>query len=505
MNIPLPDPFKAISLLLDNVTFSRQNETVFSNFSWQIKPGEQWAIYGPVGSGKTTLLEALLGRLVLKSGKMTVSKQSSTEGVFREITRSELPGLTAYVSFQGSDNYFNYSRAFYQQRYQSLENELPVPTVQEVLQKSVPIGSTQNILPVADQLQLSSLLSLDVIKLSNGQTRKLQLARALLRQPAWLILDNPFTGLDTASRQQLTDIIDTLIEQGLPIMLATNQTELPEKITHVLSLNQFKVEGVYSRDEFYAQLNARAGVPQKVQSTALPVLPKNKSDFTVAVKLEAINVRYNGQPVLQDISWTVNQGEKWALTGPNGSGKSTLLSLIYADHPQAFANKITLFDRRKGSGESIWDLKKRMGFVSPELHLYFKSALTGTEIIATGFTDTLTKPRQITPVQQQLIDQHLAYFDRPDLAHKIFRQLSTGEQRLLLLIRSLIKNPDLIIWDEPFQGLNPEMIIRATVLLEQYCGAGATLILVSHHEQEIPAFVTKHLRLESGRLKSSSY
>ncbi|QMU28294.1 ATP-binding cassette domain-containing protein [Adhaeribacter radiodurans] len=495
----------SLQLFLEHASFIRQNQIVFSDINWHLQPDEQWAIYGPVGAGKTTFLSALAGQLPLRSGKFELQVRSAENASFQVIDRSAYRSQTALVTFQQQNSFFNYSRAFYQQRYQSLESELAIPTVNDLLTAAASHCSPAELEQITDLLQLKDLLPFELIKLSNGQTRKLQIARALLQKPKLLILDNPFTGLDVESRQHLKEIINELIQQGTQVLLASNQPDLPEKISRVLWLEDFKMKSQYSRAEFYEVLRKKEPA-QPLKETSLDSgdlikMPKPGKDFQIAVQMNKVRVQYQQNVILDNITWTVRKGEKWALVGPNGSGKTTLLSLIYADNPQAFANKIVLFDHRKGSGESIWDIKKRIGFVSPELHLYFRQPLTGNEVAATGFTDTLTRPRQLTDVQSQLIQEHFSFFNRLDLLNKPFLQLSAGEQRLVLLIRSLVKNPDLIIWDEPFQGLSPEYTEMATDLLSIYCDNGTTLILVSHYDHEIPDFVPNYLYLEQGRIK----
>ncbi|PSR53150.1 hypothetical protein AHMF7605_06200 [Adhaeribacter arboris] len=496
----------SLQLHLEQATFNRQNQIVFSGISWHLQPDEQWAIYGPVGSGKTTFLAALAGQLPLRSGKFELLIRPTAEAPFQVIDRSAYRSQTALVTFQQQHSFFNYGRSFYQQRYQSLENEIAIPTVQELLTSAATDSSPAEIEQMANLLQLKELLPVELIKLSNGQTRKLQIARALLQKPKLLILDNPFSGLDAESRQHLKEIIDELIQKGTQILLATNQPDLPAEITHVLWLEDFKIKGFFSRTEFYEVLqenvSANNVTENNLASLNFSKFPKSGKDYQVAVQMDNVRVQYQQKVILDDISWTVKKGEKWALVGPNGSGKTTLLSLIYADNPQAFANKIILFDRRKGSGESIWDIKKKIGFVSPELHLYFRQPLTSREVVATGFTDTLVRTRPITDEQSHLIQEHFSFFDRTDLLPKPFLQLSAGEQRLVLLLRSLVKNPELIIWDEPFQGLSPEYIAQITDLLRMYCANATTLILVSHYAHEIPDFVPNYLYLEQGRVKS---
>ena len=212
-----------------------------------------------------------------------------------------------------------------------------------------------------------------------------------------------------------------------------------------------------------------------------------------------MNVAYNGRPILRDVSWAVRAGERWAVLGPNGSGKTTLLSLLTGDHPQAYANDIRLFGRPRGSGESIWDIKRQIGLVSPELHLYFSEPLTAAETAATGFFDVLVR-RPTTPEQQAAVRALFEAFGIADLAGRLFARLSTGEQRLVLLTRALVKRPPLLVLDEPFQGLDAQLIGRLRGWLDRHLSPDQTLLFVSHHAEEIPRTVTRRLRLEEGRV-----
>jgi len=203
--------------------------------------------------------------------------------------------------------------------------------------------------------------------------------------------------------------------------------------------------------------------------------------------------------VLRDVSWQVRQGERWALLGPNGSGKSTLLALLCGDHPQAYANDLWLFGRKRGSGESIWEIKQNVGLVSPELHLYFSEPLSARETAITGFFDVLAR-RRAYPAQLATVQELFGYFGIAGLLDRPFARLSTGEQRLVLLIRALVKQPPLLILDEPFQGLDAGLIARARAWLDQRLTAEQTLIVVTHHEEELPRCVNRRLWLESGRI-----
>jgi molybdate transport system ATP-binding protein len=217
------------------------------------------------------------------------------------------------------------------------------------------------------------------------------------------------------------------------------------------------------------------------------------------VEFSGVTVRYGDRAILRDITWTVRRGERWAVLGPNGAGKTTLLSLICGDHPQAYSNRVLLFGRPRGSGESIWEVKANVGLVSPELHLYFTTPLTAAEAAATGFFDVLTY-RPISSAQTAAVRELFTAFGLAGLADRPFARLSTGEQRLVLLVRARVKRPPLLILDEPFQGLDDERIARARDWLDANVGPEQTLLFVSHYEAEIPASVTRRLRLYGGEV-----
>jgi molybdate transport system ATP-binding protein len=197
--------------------------------------------------------------------------------------------------------------------------------------------------------------------------------------------------------------------------------------------------------------------------------------------------------------WTVRAGERWAVVGPNGSGKTTLLSLLCGDHPQAYANDIRLFGRRRGTGETIWDVKRNVGLVSPEFHLYFTEPLTAERAAATGFFDGVAD-RPTTPGQDARVRELFAAFGIAHLAGRLFKCLSTGEQRLVLLARALVKRPPLVILDEPFQGLDADRVEVCRDWLDRELGDDQTLLFVTHELGELPRSVTKTLRLEGGRV-----
>jgi molybdate transport system ATP-binding protein len=261
----------------------------------------------------------------------------------------------------------------------------------------------------------------------------------------------------------------------------------------VLELDRLTVRWQGRHSEFRARLpdEAESFLPVPARVLPPPVEP--------IIEMHGVNVRYGDRPILRDVSWTVRAGERWAVLGPNGSGKSILLSLICGDHPQAYSNEIRLFGRPRGTGESIWEIKRHLGLVSPELHLYFSEPLTAAQTAATGFFDVVTY-RPTTQEQDRTVFQLFEQFEIAALAERPFAHLSTGEQRLVLLIRALVKDPPLLVLDEPFQALDGGLMSKARHWLDDHLSPDQTLVFVSHYRKEIPQTVHRFLHLDSGRV-----
>jgi molybdate transport system ATP-binding protein len=217
--------------------------------------------------------------------------------------------------------------------------------------------------------------------------------------------------------------------------------------------------------------------------------------------MNKVNIKYNHRTILDNINWEVRKGERWAVSGPNGAGKSTLLSLVNADNPQAYANEIYLFDRRRGTGETIWDIKRKIGYISPELHVHFDRSNSCFDVVASGLFDTIGLFRLLHEEHIHLVNQWMSILHIEKLAQKLLFRLSDSEQRMVLLARALVKNPPLLILDEPCQGLDDAQVTAFKNLVNDICLTGnKTLIYVSHYAHEIPECVNKFIRLENGKI-----
>src|SRR5690606_29392862 len=233
----------------------------------------------------------------------------------------------------------------------------------------------------------------------------------------------------------------------------------------------------------------------------LKIIPETPYD-TIA-QLGNVSVRYGEKEVLKNVSWEIKVGEKWLLQGPNGSGKSTLLSLINGDHPQAYGHDISLFGHKRGSGESIWDIKEKIGIISPELHWYFDKNATVWHSVASGFYDSIGWFIDVKHEERKKIEQLLDFFDLLPDKNKILHTLPLGKQRLALLARTIIKNPQLLILDEPCQGLDRAQTVHFNAVVDELCNYGKTLIYVGHYESQLPDCINHRLILEKGEVVDS--
>ena len=453
---------------------------------WTICEGEQWAVVGPNGAGKTLLAGVLQKKYAFRSGEHIFMSGKPVSEVVKSIAFKDIYSLA------------DCRNSYYQQRWHSTETE-DMPTVSEVLSE---YKDTENLNELLSLFGISDLLPKKLIFLSSGELRKFLVVRTLLSRPEILILDNPFIGLDAPSRDLLVDMLEKMTElHGTQvILLLSNPADLPDMITDVLPVLNRKCLSPMKREEFLENKELLDELfPDRVSGAIdLPVNgEKEISAYDVAFRMEKVCIKYGSRTILKDLDWEVKCGEKWSLSGPNGAGKSTLLSLVYADNPQSYANTLYLFDRKRGSGESIWEIKKRIGYVSPEMHLYYMENVPAIQIVGSGYFDSVGLFRKCNAEQEEGALKWMKIFGIDNLKDRSFMTLSSGEQRLALLARAFVKDPDLIILDEPLHGLDISNKKLAASVIESFCSRpGKTLIYVTHYPNELPECVDRHFRLE---------
>jgi len=370
------------------------------------------------------------------------------------------------------------------------------------------LGETDNV-ALKEELfalfNMESLLDKKIILLSSGELRKFQLTKTLLTSPRVLLMDNPFIGLDASARELLHDLLKRVTRlSDLQIVLVLSMVDdVPDFITHVLPVFHGNVGEKQTRTDYLNGLSLHLSEDDcsEVQQAILD-LPYQRTDYESAevVKLNGVSIRYGDRTILKELDWVVNLGEKWALSGENGSGKSTLLSLVCADNPQSYACDISLFGRKRGTGESIWEIKKHIGYVSPEMHRAYLKNLPVIEIVASGLHDSIGLYKRPLPEQMAICEWWMQVFGISSLKDKMFLQISSGEQRLALLARAFVKDPELLILDEPLHGLDTFNRKRVKKIIEAFCRRqNKTLIMVTHYENELPANITNRLVLKKSR------
>ncbi|WP_183307162.1 ATP-binding cassette domain-containing protein [Dysgonomonas hofstadii] len=454
--------------------------------NWEIREGQYWAVIGPNGGGKTLLTDLLSGKLALKKGEIEPGNNERISSTVKSVAFRDIYSI---VDTQNS---------YYQQRWNK-GVELDVPFVSDLVANT----DRQWLDMLIDWFEISDLMNKKVDMLSSGELRKFLIVKILLSKPKILVLDNPFIGLDFKSRQILSDLLARLKKlEGLQIVLVlSNPKDIQDVVTDILPVADKKIYPQISKDDFlenrlfikelFKEDDKVAGI-----SNLEPLVEKDIIPFQNAAILKDIHIKYGERTILKDLNWTVERGEKWALLGVNGSGKSTLLSLICGDNPQAYANNITLFDRKRGTGESIWDIKKRIGYISPEMHLYYLKNVRCIDVVGSGFFDTIGLYRKCNADQEQLALHWMKIFGVEHLQDISFLNVSSGEQRLILLARVFVKNPDLLILDEPLHGLDFVNKRKVKRIIEEFCNTEKSLIYVTHYEEEIPDVVNKRLILE---------
>ena len=471
------------SLHISQGTFRLSDTRILSLNQVELQRGESWAFVGANGSGKSSLARALSGELPPLAG--------SVSSDFRRPVRLSLEQLQTLVAQEWQRNNTDML---------SEGEEDTGLTVAEVIQAEV--QQPERCEQLAQQFGIEALLSRRFKYLSTGETRKTLLCQALMNQPDLLILDEPFDGLDVASRASLTDTLRGLQQPTFTLVLVLNRfDDIPDFIQQVGVLAECTLTHSGPRQAILTEaLVAQLAHSEQLMGMALPEadapdqLP-SLADDAPRVILRNGTVSYNDQPVIQGLNWQVNAGEHWQITGPNGAGKSTLLSLVTGDHPQGYSNDLILFGRRRGSGETIWDIKQHIGYVSSSLHLDYRVSTNVRTVILSGFFDSIGLYQAASDRQKALAQQWLALLGMDNRqADATFHSLSWGQQRLVLIARALVKHPTLLILDEPLQGLDPinRQLVRRFV--DVLIGEGRTqLLFVSHHAEDAPACITHRL------------
>ncbi|MDE6316998.1 MAG: ATP-binding cassette domain-containing protein [Muribaculaceae bacterium] len=439
-------------------------------------------VIGANGAGKSTLGNILEKGWNFRTNVITSPREKPTVKKIEFSDIHSLPGLNV---------------EYYQQRYEATMND-EVPSVAEIMGEK--IGSPR-------WKELTQLFHLNGIEerkinfLSSGELRKLLIINALIEPADVIILDNPYIGLDATSRTILDEAIDALAGRGITtVLLVANPRDIHPHATQVIPMQNLTILPPVTdiSSVKWVKSSVMHLFDYAINVGDIPLPPAIDNDpVNVVMKITGGHVSFGGRPVIEGLDWEVKEGQCWGLSGPNGSGKSTLLSLICADNPQAYSNDIILFDRRRGSGESIWDIKRRISFVSPEQSLHFHPAGDVATIVAQGLNDTTGVFIPLKPGQKELAMQWLQLLHMEHLAPRSISTLSGGERQMVMLARTFIKQPRLMIFDEPLHGLDYARARAARAIINHFAARSRdsggryplSIIFVSHYTEELPECV----------------
>ncbi len=459
-------------LKLENIRVKIDRKIILDNINADFSPGSAWVIAGINGSGKSVLGKVIAQLLEPEKGSIS-----------RKIE-------TAYSSFELQDTIIESERKKDASRL-----------MHGAIDKGTSVKEWLGLEEYGDKAFSDNLLSMFSLVgvlnqglkfLSTGELRKTILLSALLKKPDLLIIDDPFDGLDTDSRKNLKKIINDIAINKQKIILITSRIEdIFTECTHMLLLSKGRVKFSGKLNLGINMFKEEQLIEKELNSHSDFIIYQDKKVFETEfsneflIEMKDVSVNYENIKVLNKVNWQVKRGDKWKITGVNGSGKSTLLSLINGDNQQAYSNNISLFGRKRGSGESVWDIKKRIGFVSGDFQLNYRVRATVFEVIISGIYDSIGLYSEITSQDKEKANNWLNLIGLVDKQKSIFNALSYGEMRMVLLARAMIKNPDLLILDEPCQGLDNHNKGKILELCEIIGASTDNTILFVTHDQTI--------------------
>ncbi len=318
--------------------------------------------------------------------------------------------------------------------------------------------------------------------LSSGEQKKVLLSYLLAQNPDFIILDNPFDNLDITGQASLLKQISELSETVSVIQLINRNRDLMPFINNAVRIEEERILDIDDIETYLA--NHKTDSLLLDNKTVPPPIKEYVLDNLELVCFKNVTVSYEERVIVKDINWTINRGEFWQLVGPNGSGKSTLLTMINGDNPKAFNQDLTLFGKRKGTGETVWEIKQKVGYLTPSMTDLFSTRHTVEEMIVSGFLDSIGLYKIPSEIQLRLANEWIDLIEMTHLKNKPFCSLSLGQQRLALVARAMVKHPPLLILDEAMSGLDDHNAAIVISLINKIAAESKTTILLVSHRIE---------------------
>ncbi len=443
-------------------------------------------VLGPNGSGKSALAALIAGHGEWLDG-------------LRQVTSN-----IAWVSVEQQQALIEAEK---QKDCADILDIIPIPTtVEEILLEGYDSGDmVQTLLAqVVDVFALGAMLQRPFRALSTGETRKLLLAKALLSQPELLILDEPWDGLDKQACADFNALLLEISTETTFIFVLNRLSEVPNFCQQLVLMQSGSIQWQTLVDDDLAAQLTHISQLQQMQQQDLVLPAKDADSFAPhpldanapLVKLNSVKVNYAENIVFSGLNWTIEPQQHWQVTGPNGSGKTCLLNLITGDHPQCYVNDIYVFGYQRGSGESIWQIKQYIGYLSNALHADYRVNCSLLCVVISGFYDSIGLYQQATKNQIALAQQWLVLLGLDKQGATTFQALSFGDQRLALIARAMVKHPALLILDEPCHGLDDINRLKVLALIDLLARqGGTTLLYVNHHQEDVIPSVKNHLSM----------
>lgn len=496
------------------------NEKTFvPSLSWQMNQGEAWLVIGPNGGGKADFVNALARKMSFVPNSVGES-QGSFSSVFGDsVEMVSLERAAKLIEEERNNDESDYVEGGVD--IGRTGRRFITEGVLGPLKKSDELPQWANELDTHFAIQLcgiQKILDRGLKYMSTGEIRRTLLARALVSGKKLLVLSDPFAGLDAESRKILFDFFATIVnaqqkgdsEYPHIVLCMERWHEIPESISNVLEFTNKEVSFCGSKIDYVQRLkskqtqndNEKAAKKEELSSSltatienTAPLKQETSDEEEILVEMNHVNVGWGDHQVLIDLNWKLKKGEHWLVRGPNGSGKTTFLELITGDNMQVYCNDVRLFGKKRGSGESIWEIKQKLGIVSYRLHVEYRM-VGGTNIrnlIISGFRDSIGLYGAPTGVEIAIADKWLALGGFAGRERELFRDLSYGEQRAMLILRSVVKCPPILILDEPCHGLDEEYREKILHLLELIAEKGTTTMLHVTHDPTERLTCEKHV------------
>jgi molybdate transport system ATP-binding protein len=469
---------------LHDVCVMLGRRVVLEDVNWQLRRGEHWLVSGSNGAGKTTLLRVIRGDqpIAYGAGRRSYHLRDSAEP-------DALASAKANIGYLAPELH-----------ERLLRMELPLDVRRLIL------GGLHGTLylseePTAEQharaellaerLGITQLLDEPMNELSFGQLRRALLARALANAPRVVVLDEFAHGIDRQSREIIAQTLAEAVREGTSLVVATHRREeLPESITHELHLEGGRVSASGVLKKRAAASHGERNGKAFERSDAAPVI----------LKLEGVDVyhEHEHRHALRNVTWELRAGEHWFVSGPNGAGKSTLAKLLYGRLRTAFGGRV----QRDGvyGNVSVAEIRRSVALISDDEQLRYDWSIPVEDVVASGFFASVGLMRKPIAEQMNVARELIRDLGIAALAQRRFLELSFGQRRLVLVARALVRVPRLLILDEALNGFDHDVRARIMHRVEALAAAGTSVVMIGHHESDIPEWVSNELRLEEGRV-----